>query len=316
MRKHIFRIIAMAVFVGVVVAFPCFARDIAPRFQGPSRQAQKQKQESMIQKNKYEIIVLGHSRMHYGVNPDLFPTATFNYAFHSESYIGNLEKLKKLHDMGKMPGGVLLCIDPFNFSIPQDQHLQSDTEHKSWHDDIGEKPREFNTGMKSQIVANYQIPAKLMLKWGFAKVRGKHIQPPCIRDSGQLAVFRTSAENQIVGRDTRIFPAQWDAFIELLTLAESANTQIALLQLPSLPSETANYRPEQIRAFKKMIQNVQSRFHDVVYFDYSTNPNYSYADFFDATHLNASGAEKFTRQLIADLETTGFFDRLAPMDKK
>jgi hypothetical protein len=310
MQGSRYDLVALLLFLAVLVGFPKFVHRNPPRFEGPAKVIQQQVQEEGIRSQHYGVLILGHSRAHYGICPQDFPCPTFNYAFHSETYAEDLRKLRKVQRMGNMPNGLILSIDPFSFADPDPLSGQVAPERKGFPDRLDALPetlQDFENRTKNSVATRYQVPFQLKLKERLTRWQNPEARFPEIKPDGQLVVYRTGSENQTVKRNTKVRPEQYAALMEILYLADSTGCRVALVQLPSLSSERRNYSGQQLQDYHTLVGKVQTAWPMVIYYDYSENEYFTPGDFFDATHLNNEGAHKLTKLLVNVLKRDGFF---------
>lgn len=98
-------------------------------------------------------------------------------------------------------------------------------------------------------------------------------------------------------------------FSRYCTLAELANAQgakLVLLATPMYKTYNNSTNPVVIREMKSFVANLKQKYPNVEYFDYSRDKRFVDEDFWDSSHLNDIGANKFSKivkeEVLSSLE--------------
>lgn len=116
--------------------------------------------------------------------------------------------------------------------------------------------------------------------------------------------FAESVRTRLTGHQSAMRTAltplrQQELIVEIEALQERRIT-VALLQSPLFFGYLKGRQDASLRINDQVIAALCARF-GVKYFDYSADPRFNDADFFDADHLSCRGGEKFARILAAEV---------------
>lgn len=253
---------------------------------GPNVEEQLQHSFSKAATRKYDMVILGNSRMFCGVNPDQFSISTFNFSHNNDSYNQLYYKLMWLEKKQKKVINVILGVDYFQFGIFADtrNYVYSNYLGKEYDKDYPQK--NYKLSYYKDLIKPEKIRALI------DDDNEKH----GLKENGQYVRLGTPKNEEFIKRDYKRKSIQEQYFEKIIQYCQTKNIKVFLVMPPLREAELKNYTPKELLAFdiflKKYIDN-----NDVYYFNFSRDENFKWNDFIDFTHLNQQAADKFSNQL-------------------
>ncbi len=267
---------------------------------GPSTKQQITHSFKNAISREYELLILGNSKPYRGLNPDQFTLPTFNFAHDADSYNQMYYKLRFLFERGKSIKYLILGVDYFQFSHKVDKR------NYVYSDFLGDDYiRDFTTGnllfqkikYKTKYFISNMHPKNLLL----LELKFKN-NKPFLCENGQY-LYHVAHENGIIERDKNRLDFQIRYFQKIIDLCKSKNIKILIIMPPLRSNELNLYTKSEIEEFDLFIREYtdNNNNNNILYLNYSTSRDFSSEDFADVTHLNESGANKFSKIVDKDL---------------
>jgi hypothetical protein len=295
--------------LGFLILFKSSAKHIAGKIY-PSIEQQFEIQYSNVLSKDFDLLILGNSRMQNAINPDLITIKSFNFSFASDSYDIEFSKLKFLEREKKISFKyIILGTDYFQFSYSNGfsnffKNYLSDDE--IFYDEEPEKSHNFilsdlNDKFNSFMIHNFTGPFNIILK-SLKALSGRDITIAIQKDNGQLAIREAPIGNQPIFRNQMKLNSQVKYFEKILEFSQNNNITLILIIPPSTKEELENYSENDKKNFDNFIKLYLEKYSNITFLDYSIAPEISLNDYIDMTHLNADGADKFTKILNKDID--------------
>ncbi|MFI8380425.1 hypothetical protein [Leeuwenhoekiella sp. NPDC079379] len=260
--------------------------------------------KNFIDNNSEEIqtLILGNSHAFYGVNPEYLNKNSFNAAYVSQTLRYDLEIFRKYSNrLSKLENLVVAISYPSLFIDFKDtgenfrlKYYYIDYDFKS---DIPLKYHFETTAMNLNSnlsnLRNYYLHQQDnlysdTLGFGFEE---NSIEPSDFKLDGKKAAQRhtinTSDELQI----------NINYLEEIVSLAKKKKIKLFFVTLPTTGYYYKSIEDEQFDKTLKIITELENNNQNVFYYNFLKNDQFSLNDFRDSDHLNAKGAEKFTKLL-------------------
>jgi len=258
-----------------------------------------------------ELLVVGSSHAYFGIDPALFSCKAYNMANVSQSFSYDARILEKYLPEMKRLKVVLVIVSYFSFggqladgpeywrcyfydryfNIPPDEKGQST----------------FLDLRKYSLIALYggKDSFKYLLK-GFKVNLADHLQPngwyastiplgPINDEAGKKRVQILHATTSVDNYDRN-----FKRLDDLFSLLRRRGIEPVIITTPVYHTCYDNLDPARIRKMEELIQSLCTRY-QVHYFNYLTDKRFVIEDYADNDHLNAQGAEKFSKILDKDI---------------
>jgi hypothetical protein len=287
MRSFITRIALFFIIGGIFYVVFCLV--VLPRvfetFAGPNIRNQVIYSFEHAESRKFDLLILGNSRMFCGINPDKFDIPAFNFSHNNDSYNQGYYKLKWLESKQKPVRYLILGIDYFEFSIV------SDTRNYAYDKYLGKeylkdyKPKRYELYYQMNLMSPHIVRRLLYIE------DEKH----GLKENGQYIRYGEATENDEIKRNIKRKDLQVSYFERILGDCRKKGIRVFLVMMPVRGGELAQYTDAQMQEFKAFIDaHIKD---DVDYIDFSKSADYSMKDFVDVTHLTQRAADRFSLQL-------------------
>lgn len=255
---------------------------------GISTKKQILKSFNNSKKRDYELIIMGNSGTYRGINPDLLDMKSYNFSHDNDSYNQIYYKLKTLKH--KRINHLILGIDYFQFSYLSDtrNYIYTKLLHENYKKDY-ESQNEIDFFFQETNILKFQ--RIIFLKDIFIK-RQKGIY---LKENGQYIFPGIASEKDKCIYKINRLPIQEKYFEKILKHCKKNKIKTYLCMLPVRKNAMINYSKRQINEFNKFISQHINK--NVILLDYSNQKKWRMSDFSDITHLNETGADKFSKQL-------------------
>lgn len=271
-----------------------------------SPNAYSSKYQSFIRsEEKVEILVLGGSNAHYGINPWLMDKYTYNLAMISQSMLYNSYLLKKYID--KTPN-LKTVIIPITYSsvFKIDGTGEDNWRRYYYYHFYDHCPVLMPLVSIEKFSVLKTLSAKTFLEGllhsrkmeisdqkGWAGGYKGHV--PDFKISGMITAKRH--ENGSLKAEQNLL------FIsEMIKLCSSKNISVVLLYTPNLPQYINCLDKRKLHIMFTSIDSMALKYRNVRILNYYSSAKFNENDFFDCDHLNYKGAAKFTTLLNSELK--------------
>lgn len=301
MKKMLYRLIVLLVPVVLLLfAYGLFRNWCLKKMYGPSTEQQITRSFYNALNRDYNCLILGNSRIYRGINPDRFPFATYNFAHDNDSFNQCYYKLRYLQNNNKHLTYLILGVDYFELSFISDSrnYVYNQYFDADYHNDYPRpKLLVFDDKQFSTFISRHYSHSLWMILYGYLT---KDYKQGYLKDNGQYLVKGVAKESDSVKRIYARLPVQEKYLDRILANAYDNNIIVFLLMPPARENELRNY-PESVKnEFNEMFRKKASRY-GFYYLNYSDSNNFTITDFQDITHLNISGADKFSDILGKDM---------------
>lgn len=284
------------IYIVAVNTFTNFTDEKLNAVYGPNTEQQIRLSFKYALEDKYDLVVLGNSRIYRGVNPDKLSIKAYNFAHDNDSFNQIYYKLKYLEKNNNLPEHIILGVDYFQFSF------LSDTRNYVYGRLLGrEYMKDFNTSYEEYINKLISVKQNQFVKRfeTVVKPQGKQSKVPYLKKNGQYIRFEVAKETDSVKRDSNMLDVQVEYFNKILDYCDKNKIEVFMIMPPVRKNEMKSYDEETIRKFNIFFNE---RVGNMVHFlNYSISDQFTIKDFQDITHLNVQGADKFTKLLDKDI---------------
>ena len=270
------------------------------------------------QRDKIEVLVTGSSNTVYGADPQFFSRPGFNLAFPANDTYEDSNLIRKYRDRLPRLRMVILTTNFFtsgNYG-PSVQSWREEFLRQYFgipmeptgtvSDQVRRLPRNFSKiALYGKLITDYagqdfQMPVDINTRpsgWFDAgDVPASSMEKYAVEAA---QVHRVTAEEKYFAPNF----AEWDQVVENL---QRRNIQVALVGTPDPASYYDNLDPVKVRRMNEEMARF-AQHHHIKMHNYMTDPRFSADDFTlkIVDHLNARGAEKFSRILDAEIIRPG-----------
>ena len=108
--------------------------------------------------------------------------------------------------------------------------------------------------------------------------------------------------------DDYSFGLYWPYVEEIADCTNKRGIQLAIVNIPKYQTYQNDINDAVVQEMNRLILQLQSKYNNVKYWDFTYDEDFGDADFFDACHLSEVGAKKFSKMLrtkIQDIHITG-----------
>lgn len=262
--------------------------------------------------DRIHTLVLGSSHTYYGINPDLMPEGVYNSAFVSQSLRYDSAILATRLDALPRLRTVVIPISYFSlfFQLESGQASILAKNYKL-HLGIGTPPpplerleivhsrleKSIHRIRRHYLDRDTTPPCSPSTGWGIAPAR---------RANDMAASAKVEAGRHIgyvrTGRSAHL-AENVQCLRGILRLCQARGIKVFLVTLPTTPHYAALLDPSIWREIKDSVGNIVSGHPHAAYLDYSGADGFDDSDYFDADHLDSSGAAKFTALLAKSLDS-------------
>ncbi len=276
---------------------------------------QIKQQFDYINKNNYDTIILGNSRLYRGINPELLTGNCYNFAFDNDSFLECYYKLKYLEKIDKLPKRIILGVDYFEFSfisagMKNTYDLYFDNEYDevlnncnylSFDNEKLSFDLKINKRLNTLFIYNYYNAISYL----YYKYILKDSRVSYVSESGQYKIYPQpkAGLGDFLTRSSDILIEQKTAYQKIIKFANEKNIKIIQIMLPLRDIEINCYKTEQ----KENIDNLFASQLNAKYLNFSKHKFFNIYDFMDDTHLNINGSNKFSSTLDFELSNIGFY---------
>lgn len=248
--------------------------------------------------DEIKILILGHSQLFYGLNPEFFSFHTFNAAHVSQLYTHDLAIFRKYVER---ISNLEYLILPVTYTSFFDEGRDNAFINKNYVLYYGlQNPMNWGNSFELSAFSlrdnfirllNYLIYGRLdheLTAFGFGTGYGNSTQSEFEKTAQDAAAMHHSSRENFL-------PENCAAYEELLELALSQNISVLLITSPVNGQYFRLIDKENLAKTKHFASATAERELLINYIDFDQHPDFIDSDFFDADHLNGKGAEKLSR---------------------
>lgn len=323
MLGFIFKLVCISV---ICVAIPALYVNYSylktEKILGPNTKHQIEQSFENLQKDKYDLLFIGNSRLYRGVNSLLFNVKACNFSYDGDTYLQTFYKLKYLSDNNITCKYIVISADYFSFSLLADNSngnyydffngnykkvcnsdlvklptfkstIKKETNSLACFSTMDKYNDEFNTWITKNF-SNTIIP--------FAKgLRNTDANRPMLKNNGQYIINTNATENDSIERSSDVYKPLQGYLDSIINLCTEKNIKLVMTMLPTRENELKNYTQE----YQKQIDDYFTSKTDnkMIYFlNYKNDTTFKLNHYSDLTHFSVEGADKFSMKLNSDLQ--------------
>lgn len=251
--------------------------------------------------NQIETLFLGSSHALYAVNPEFIHGNSFNAAHVAQSLDYDLEILKKYEKQMNKLKYLVIPIDYFSLY----NRLETGVEH--WR--IKNYNIYYGLNRSQNLVDNLEI---LNGKWSenIRRLLQFLIQNKSVigcnqfgwgkrnsEDTKDLITTARAAAQRHAKKDKSFFKENVAIVHEIIALAKAKNVEVIFYTSPAYKTYTSLLNKEQLQITIATTKKMVSLNSHVQYYNFLNDTSFTAMDFYDADHLNAIGAKKFSKKM-------------------
>ncbi|QIE58315.1 hypothetical protein G5B37_01640 [Rasiella rasia] len=259
--------------------------------------------------DKFEVLVLGSSQMKGGINPEYISQPTLNLAGGNQHHDTDFKILKQLLDSFPALKTVVLETSYSHFELPHNgkQFYKNNAYLKYYGVNTFERQTYFKDKLiflsnpklfSERILDNYSNNGR---KYGFNTYGYDTLNYPGLFEDLQYNEAKISEKKVFkINKtpNTELFATNTALFFDMLEFLESKNLNIILCEAPMYKTYLPQRVPEILYRRDSIIMVAKLRFKNLTVVALETDTiNYSARDYWNQSHLNPKGGEKFSKQL-------------------
>lgn len=255
--------------------------------------------------NNIEVLFLGSSHIHFGINPEYISRKSFNGAHISQSLNFDLAILEKYKGRWKNLKYLIIPIDYFSMYTTLEGGIEKwRVKNYSIYYDISTNGNYwsgfeiFNGRLPSNIsrVKSYLFNGKSDVtcdKFGFGTTYNSKDSKDLI-ETGKVASKRHTVELE---KNQPIFSKNIQTINSIIEFANNNNLKIIFITCPAYSSYRENLNPIQLENSVNIIKQLSAKNTNTSYYNFLTDKTFITDDYYDADHLNEIGAKKLTLKI-------------------
>lgn len=332
MKKFIINLFVFFVVAGIIAASFEFAFRAKPN-------VHKMKYAGLEKKaSEVEVLIVGNSYIDKGVDPELFDLRAYDMAmgfqniyfdrFVIDRFIDRMPKLKcvligtsffhffdTLPEMDKISGELLFGVKKYHMYWGLDSLASERISNwiPKYNLEIVGNP----VNAYVDLLGYYLDPGKRrainsamdrVFEYGYQPVYETPDNRGLIRD----AESSLRAHNPPAGMTAEDFlkdgyPANYYIYEDIIKQCASHSVNVVMVICPTSKAYYTGASQSQLQATCTMISQLEAEHANCFFLNYFSDERFSVGDFSDSHHLNCHGADKFTRILTHDLDSSGVF---------
>ena len=248
-----------------------------------------------------EVLILGNSHDLYGVNPHLIKAKAFNAANVSQTYRLDYEIAMKYQAHWQQLNYIVMSVDYFSL------YTSLETGDEKWRiknyeiysgidvvKDVRAHTEILSSNFKinlERLYKNYiaNVSTSYCTSLGWAANYNATSNSAALTASGiNRAKYHTAiSKEDLLNENIAMLRS-------IIEFAKRKSIKVILFTSPCYKTYTANLKPEQLSRTLAEIEKLKSEFSNVSYINLLRDSSFLESDFFDANHLNHTGARKLT----------------------
>ncbi len=255
--------------------------------------------------NEIEVLILGSSHSYYGINPKFIEMKSFNAGYVSQSLNYDLAILKKYESKWEHLKFIVVPIDYASLYGRLETGIEAWRE-KNYYIYYGINNNNWTTNnellsnkflLNAERFESYYIKKKNMvlcseLGWGKQGTKSKIN----LLKSGEEAAKRHLAKT------TRYFEENLSILRTFIDFAKSKKVKILFLSCPTYKTYYEQLNKEQLETTINEATKLARNNNNVTYLNMLCDSTFNENDFYDADHLNSTGAKKLSMKLDSILK--------------
>jgi hypothetical protein len=263
----------------------------------------KYKREQLLKNAKdIEILVLGNSHAHYGINPEYLTMKGFNFSNISQSF--DLD-YALLETYGPKFENLKIIIIPVSYSSLFFSLFSGD---EAWR--IKNYVLYYHIKCATSIRNNFELLNGTMISnlyrlYQYMKDQGRGIT---VSDVGFGLNYSSAIKNNLeeTGKaaalrhthyDEKIFLHNQEVIRNIIEWCNKRDVKMIFATLPAYYTYIKELNDILLNKTISYMGDIGERTENVYYYNFLEDNNFITDDFFDADHLNEKGAEKFTEMI-------------------
>jgi hypothetical protein len=263
----------------------------------------KYKRDQLLKNSKdIEVLILGNSHAHYGINPEYLTMKGFNFSNISQSL--DLD-YRLLENYGSALDNLKTIVVPVSY-FSLFSRLASGNE--SWR--IKNYVLYYHIKGMFSIQNNFELLNGTMLSnlyrlYQYMKDRNRLIT---VSNDGFGLSYSSAVKNNLeetgetaalrhTHYDTKIFSYNQEMIQNIIEWCSKRNITLIFVTLPAYYTYRNNLDSNQLNETINYMVNIEEEHNNVFYYNFLENNDFISDDFYDADHLNEIGAKKFTKKI-------------------
>lgn len=264
--------------------------------------------------NDIRVLLMGSSYIEEGVCPGLIGEGCFNIAISGRNIVYDAEIVKKYLPQMNNLETVIIPLDYSKFEFGRghknpldtriDLDLMTDTYKCMYY-------KYMNLHVDDVWYWSEILNSQLNYISRFWKSREENVE------CDSLGFVALSLSNRQEGWEYRAVPPiidtsmkiddysfglYWPYVEEIADCTNKRGIQLALVNIPKYKTYQNNINDAVVQEMNRLILQLQSKYNNVKYWDFTYNEEFGDADFFDACHLSEVGAKKFSKMLRGKIQ--------------
>jgi hypothetical protein len=302
-------VVLIAIVLLVVRSYFSFSHVVISRLHGPSTSTRIDRSFTDVLAKKYEMIVLGNSKIIQDINPQFLPFPAYNFAHNNDGMNQCYFKLRYLQKEKYAFKYLVLGVDYCLFTVFDDSRNYC---YNKWFEPaysndykadgsislIGQMKtmsRKFNEALTIHISNTFQ-----------EFIRGLYTtapqQVPFMRENGQYVEYGVARPDDFVYRDNKPLPLQLEYFHKVIEHCRANGIYVFMVLPPMRENERKAYAAQTVTAFDSLFVSTASA-PGVKYLDFTSDTRFTINDYVDFAHMNEKGADRFSAMLGDTIST-------------
>ncbi len=250
--------------------------------------------------NNIEILFLGNSHMYYGINPQYDTLKSFNASHISQSLNFDLSILEKYKNAWSNLKYIVIPADYFSMYTTLEKG-EEDWRVKNYTIYYG--INKYSTYRNNFEIINGKAGFNLIRLLNFYYKGSSEITcnklgwGTIFHSENNMNLIETaqqSVKRHTVIKDSLCFANNIHTLKSIIEFAKQINARVIFLTSPAYKTYYKNLDQQQLNSTIHTISKLASQHKNTYYYNLLTDQSFNEDDFYDADHLNESGAKKLT----------------------
>jgi|TARA_R110002020_G_scaffold191187_1_gene390984 hypothetical protein len=261
-----------------------------------------------------EVLVLGSSQMKGGINPAFMTSKTLNLAGGNQHHDTDFKILQQLINRFPKLKTVVLETSYSHFELPHNgKHFWKNSVYLKYYGvNNFERPTYFkdeliylsNPKFISDQMVNYYATKEILYgfnRFGYDTLNYDGLFKDLHYDEAKISEKKVFKINKIPS--AKIFETNTELFFKMLAFLEAKNLNVVLCKAPMYKTFLPQRVPEILSRRDSIVAVAKARFDNVSVLSLETDTiHYNVRDYWNQSHLNPTGAKKFTISLDAHIQ--------------
>lgn len=249
-----------------------------------------------------EILFLGSSHTYYGINPQFIEGNSFNASHVSQTLNFDWAILEKYRNELDHLKYIVVPVDYFTFYL----RLQNGVENWRvknyqiyYNINAGNKVSDYFEITNGRLKDNINRAFRYFTKQGYNDITCSNLGFGTVFNlAGQdLASSGKEAALKHTIRSNKYFNENVSILNDIISFAKSKKIQVVLFTSPAFKSYVEHLSSQQLDTTIAEVRSIAQSNSNVTYYNFLKDSSFTDKDFFDADHLNQSGAKKFSLKM-------------------